>query len=109
MPAGPRFECGRHASELLPRPGVFSGIVTRWGEGHEDVEMLARAFWTVASGRGEVRGETLPVPGADEVLVEAAWSAVSRGTEALVFNGRVPKSEFLRMRCPLQVGDFPAP
>src|SRR5688572_7868738 len=71
--------------------------------------MLARAFWTVASGRGEVLDETLPAPGPAEVLVEAEWSAVSRGTESLVFHGRVPKSEFSRMRCPFQVGDFPAP
>ena len=72
-------------------------------------EMLARAFWTVAKGRGEVLDETLPAPNADEVLVETQFSAVSRGTESLVFNGRVPKSEFARMRCPHQVGDFPAP
>jgi NADPH:quinone reductase-like Zn-dependent oxidoreductase len=71
--------------------------------------MLARAFWTVASGRGEVLDENLAAPGAGEVLVEAEWSAVSRGTEALVFQGRVPKSEFSRMRCPHQAGDFPAP
>jgi threonine dehydrogenase-like Zn-dependent dehydrogenase len=71
--------------------------------------MLARAFWTVASGRGEVLDETLSAPADEEVLVEAEWSAVSRGTEALVFDGRVPKSEFSRMRCPFQVGDFPAP
>jgi len=71
--------------------------------------MLARAFWTVASGRGEVLDETLAEPEPGEVLVEALYSAVSRGTESLVFDGRVPKSEFSRMRCPFQVGDFPAP
>jgi 2-desacetyl-2-hydroxyethyl bacteriochlorophyllide A dehydrogenase len=71
--------------------------------------MLARAFWTVASGHGEVLDETLAAPGAEDVLVETQFSAVSRGTEALVFNGRVPRSEFSRMRCPHQVGDFPAP
>jgi NADPH:quinone reductase-like Zn-dependent oxidoreductase len=71
--------------------------------------MLARAFWTVASGRGEVLDETLAEPGPGEVLVEALYSAVSRGTESLVFDGRVPKSEFSRMRCPFQVGEFPAP
>jgi threonine dehydrogenase-like Zn-dependent dehydrogenase len=43
------------------------------------------------------------------VLIEAEFSAVSRGTESLVFNGRVPKSERTRMRCPHQVGEFPAP
>src|SRR5207237_7879210 len=33
----------------------------------------------------------------------------SRGTEALVFQGRVPPSEFQRMRAPFQAGNFPAP
>jgi threonine dehydrogenase-like Zn-dependent dehydrogenase len=37
------------------------------------------------------------------------YSAISRGTEALVFAGRVPTSEYERMRAPFQQGDFPAP
>src|SRR5207237_4576944 len=37
------------------------------------------------------------------------YSAVSRGTEALVFNGRVPVEEYTRMRAPHQAGDFPGP
>lgn len=36
-------------------------------------------------------------------------SAVSRGTEALVFRGEVPAGEAQRMRAPFQAGDFPAP
>ena len=44
-----------------------------------------------------------------EVLVRAEVSAVSRGTEALVFSGRVPPSQYRAMRCPFQAGDFPAP
>lgn len=41
--------------------------------------------------------------------VRALFSGISRGTEALVFNGRVPVSEYARMRAPFQTGDFPAP
>ncbi len=37
------------------------------------------------------------------------FSGVSRGTESLVFHGRVPVSERQRMRAPFQEGDFPAP
>jgi threonine dehydrogenase-like Zn-dependent dehydrogenase len=37
------------------------------------------------------------------------FSGISRGTEALVFSGRVPVSEYERMRAPFQSGDFPAP
>jgi NADPH:quinone reductase-like Zn-dependent oxidoreductase len=69
----------------------------------------ARAFWTVAPGRGEIRSEALRPRAPDEVLVRALYSAVSRGTESLVFHGRVPVSEYQRMRCPHQVGEFPGP
>jgi threonine dehydrogenase-like Zn-dependent dehydrogenase len=69
----------------------------------------ARAFWIAAPGRGEIRDETLPAPAADEVVVRALFSGVSRGTEALVFQGRVPASEHERMRAPFQAGAFPAP
>lgn len=37
------------------------------------------------------------------------WSGISRGTERLISNGNVPPSEFERMRCPAQEGDFPFP
>jgi len=41
--------------------------------------------------------------------VRSLFSGVSRGTEALVFAGRVPASERQRMRAPFQRGEFPAP
>ena len=69
----------------------------------------ARAFWIAEPGRGELRGETLPEPAADEVVVRSIYSGISRGTEALVFEGRVPASERQRMRAPFQRGEFPAP
>ncbi|MCS6854665.1 MAG: zinc-binding alcohol dehydrogenase [Elioraea sp.] len=71
--------------------------------------LIARAFWTVAPGRGEVRAEPLAEPGPEEVVVRTLASGVSRGTEALVFSGRVPESERQRMRAPFQAGDFPFP
>jgi len=69
----------------------------------------ARAFWVAAPGRGEIRSEPLPTPSEGEVVVQTLYSAISRGTESLVFNGRVPESEWTRMRAPFQVGSFPAP
>lgn len=69
----------------------------------------ARAFWIARPGQGELREEALAAPGSSEVLVQTRFSAVSRGTESLVFNGRVPESERMRMRCPFQEGDFPGP
>jgi len=69
----------------------------------------ARAFWVAEPGRGEIRSEPLTDPGDGEVLNEALYSGISRGTEALVFNGQVPPSEWSRMRAPFQAGDFPGP
>ena len=69
----------------------------------------ARAFWIAAPGRGEIRSETLPALSATDVVVRALYSGVSRGTESLVFNGRVPESEYQRMRAPFQAGEFPGP
>ena len=69
----------------------------------------ARAFWIAAPGRGEIRAEGVPSPSVEEVEVRALFSGISRGTEALVFRGRVPASEYQRMRAPFQTGDFPGP
>ena len=69
----------------------------------------ARAFWVMAPGRGEIRGESLRRPVEGEVVIKALYSGISRGTEALVFDGRVPPSEWERMRAPFQQGSFPAP
>jgi len=41
--------------------------------------------------------------------VRARHGAISRGTESLVASGRVPPSEFHRMRAPFMAGDFPFP
>src|SRR6185295_15053585 len=69
----------------------------------------ARAFWIVGERRGEIREERLRPVAEGEVLVEAMYGAVSRGTELLVFEGCVPESERERMRAPFQDGRFPHP
>ncbi len=69
----------------------------------------AEAFWICEPGVGELRRETLTPPRTDEVLVRTLFSGISRGTESLVFRGAVPPSEYLRMRCPFQSGEFPRP
>lgn len=70
---------------------------------------ISRAFWTVAPGKGEIRERALADPVDGEVQVRACYSGVSRGSESLVFSGRVPESEFDRMRAPFQQGRFPFP
>ncbi|MBZ6211478.1 zinc-binding alcohol dehydrogenase [Streptomyces olivaceus] len=69
----------------------------------------ARAFWVEAPGKGAIREVELPVPGPDDVLVRALFTGVSRGTETLVFAGRVPGNQYAAMRAPFQKGDFPGP
>ncbi|WSF21846.1 zinc-binding alcohol dehydrogenase [Streptomyces sp. NBC_01353] len=45
----------------------------------------------------------------DAAIVRTLYSAVSRGTESLVFHGRVPANQYAVMRAPFQEGDFPGP
>ena len=70
---------------------------------------VARALWYVGEGRAELREETLSPLADGMVRVRAVHGALSRGTEALVSAGRVPKSEYQRMRAPFMSGTFPFP
>lgn len=69
----------------------------------------ARALWYAAPGKAELRPAPLPPAGPGEVLVRTLYSGISRGTERLVFEGKVPASEYTRMRLATQEGDFPFP
>ena len=73
------------------------------------MDEAAQALWYVAPGRAEIREEKLSPPDPGEVRVRALHGAISRGTEALVLAGRVPESEFERMRAPFMGGGFPFP
>ncbi len=76
---------------------------------HRDQASKANALWYEAPGVAALREELLPTPRPAEACVATRWSAISRGTERLIFEGRVPASERQRMRAPLQQGDFPFP
>jgi NADPH:quinone reductase-like Zn-dependent oxidoreductase len=69
----------------------------------------AEALWYVGPGRAEIRREPLGEPGPGEIQVRALYSAISRGTERLVSAGRVPRTEYERMRAPFMGGAFPFP
>lgn len=69
----------------------------------------ARALWYVAPGRAQIQEEALGSPRAGTVRVRASHGAISRGTESLIAAGRVPSSEFQRMRAPFMAGEFPFP
>ncbi|MEY4985022.1 MAG: hypothetical protein RIR62_3288 [Pseudomonadota bacterium] len=67
--------------------------------------MTAQALWCVAAGRAEHR----PATEGEGTRFRALFSGISRGTERLVAAGRVPPSEWDRMRAPHQEGHFPFP
>ena len=71
--------------------------------------MNADAFWITGERTGEIRSVPLPDAAPGEVTVRTLYSAISRGTESLVFNGAVPSSEYQRMKAPFQEGEFPWP
>ena len=95
-PWGSARRSGRILDTMTVKPNLVS-------------EHSAAAFWVVAPGHGEIRHETLPLPAGSEAVVETLYSGISRGTEALVYAGRVPPSEYGRMRAPFQAGEFPGP
>jgi NADPH:quinone reductase-like Zn-dependent oxidoreductase len=68
-----------------------------------------RQFWIRSPGQGAVVDHAIAPPGPGELLVEASYSGISRGTEALVFSGSVPESQHDAMRAPFQEGSFPGP
>jgi len=67
--------------------------------------MTVNALWCTAPRQAEIR----PAEMGDGVTVVTLFTAISRGTERLVFEGRVPDSEMERMRAPAQEGAFSFP
>ncbi len=69
----------------------------------------AEAFWITGERHGEIRPCDLGAPGPGEVMVRSLYSGISRGTESLVFSGKVPPSQYRLMRAPHQEGELPWP
>jgi 2-desacetyl-2-hydroxyethyl bacteriochlorophyllide A dehydrogenase len=70
--------------------------------------MKARALWVTGPQQVALR-ETLWDLAKGDLEIETLFTAISRGTERLVFEGRVPESEHETMRAPFQQGDFHFP
>ena len=70
-------------------------------------EFEARALWFTAPRTAELRPESAPSPGASEVRVRAVASALSQGTEMLVYRGEVPDD--LPLDLPTLAGNFGFP
>lgn len=74
----------------------------------------ARALFYEAPSSANFRTVEIPLLTEDDaaeadVMIRTLYSGLSRGTERLVFEGRLPQSEWRRMRAPHQTGDFPFP
>jgi threonine dehydrogenase-like Zn-dependent dehydrogenase len=104
---GARLHAGRPVCKYAAAGTVRPNLRAR----HEMMKhtVLARAFWVAEPGRGEIRTDELRPPARGEALVRTLYTGISRGTEALVFHGKVPRSEHERMRAPFQAGNFPSP
>jgi hypothetical protein len=72
-------------------------------------ELTAEALWYIGPGHAEIRQERLSPLAPGTVRVRALYGAISRGTEALIAAGKVPSSEYQRMRAPHMGGSFPFP
>lgn len=98
---------GREAGGVAPGPGMVSaladGMALEAGLKRDADHLMA--LWCEGAGRAALR------PGAEGtgLACRALFSGISRGTERLVFEGRVPETEWARMRAPFQEGDFPHP
>lgn len=71
--------------------------------------LTARSLWYEARGRAGLREERLSDLEDGALRVRTLWTGISRGTERLVFHGRVPSGEYQTMRAPFQEGQFPFP
>jgi len=72
----------------------------------------ARALYYVAPQQAALRKLSLLTerdPDVTQIRFRTLFTGLSRGTERLVFGGKLPQSEWQRMRAPHQEGDFPFP
>ena len=72
-----------------------------------DVSLPARSLWFTAPRAAELRPEDIPPPGPGEVRVRALASAVSAGTEMLVYRGEIPEN--LPLDLPTFAGSYGFP
>lgn len=70
--------------------------------------MSARALWVTGPQQAALR-ETPWALTQGDLEISTLFTAISRGTERLVFEGRVPEGEHETMRAPFQQGDFSFP
>lgn len=72
-----------------------------------DPALEARSLWFSKPRTPEIRREFVPAPGSGEVRIRATVSAISQGTEMLVYRGEVPPD--LPLDLPTLAGSFDFP
>jgi threonine dehydrogenase-like Zn-dependent dehydrogenase len=70
--------------------------------------LKTRALWYVGERQAELRLHKLSAVEPDQVRVASLYSALSRGTESLVWRQQVPRALAQEMRAPFQEGEFGA-
>ncbi|WP_019482992.1 zinc-dependent alcohol dehydrogenase, partial [Arthrobacter sp. TB 23] len=69
----------------------------------------SQSYWTTRPGHGELRTAPLPKRETEQALVRTLYSGISRGTETLVHDGRIPPEVAALMEAPFQEGTFGGP
>jgi 2-desacetyl-2-hydroxyethyl bacteriochlorophyllide A dehydrogenase len=72
-------------------------------------DVKRKTLYFTAPGKVDLREERLPALGANDVLVETACSAISAGTEMLIYQGRFPRDLATDSAIPTLSGDFKYP
>ena len=72
--------------------------------------MKSQSFWLIKKNKPKILTNDIEYKQNNKsVLVRTLYSGISKGTEKLVANGNVHKSQFSIMKCPFQEGDFNFP
>lgn len=66
-----------------------------------------RALWLKPPYEAAIHEVCLPSQGDDDLVIRTCYTAVSRGTETLIYRNAVPVSEYERVRAPFQAGTLP--
>lgn len=70
---------------------------------------ITSALWLKPPFDAEIREEELAPPRTGQLVIRTRYTAVSRGTETLIYRDGVPESEYDRVRAPFQAGTLPEP
>ncbi len=71
--------------------------------------LTSKGVWFVKEREVEIKESALHPPKSDEILIKTLFSAISHGTEMLVYRGQVPKHLELDLAIPTMEGSYAFP